>query len=42
MRSKTLFGILLWLALSLLLPSATPAAVVGRLTQVEGEVRSPC
>jgi hypothetical protein len=38
MRSKMLCGILLWLALSLLLPSATPAAVVGRLTQVEGEV----
>jgi hypothetical protein len=38
MRNKMLSGILLWLALSLLLPSATPAAVVGHLTQVEGEV----
>jgi hypothetical protein len=38
MRTKALSGILLWLALSLLLPSASPAAVVGRLTQVEGEV----
>jgi hypothetical protein len=33
-----LSGILLWLALSLLLPSGTPAAVVGRITQVEGRV----
>jgi hypothetical protein len=38
MRTKTLSGILLWLVLSLILPSATPAAVVGRLTQVEGQV----
>jgi hypothetical protein len=38
MRTKALSGILLWLALSLLLPTASPAAVVGRLTQVEGEV----
>jgi hypothetical protein len=38
MRTKTLSAILLWLALSLLLPSGTPAAVVGRITQVEGKV----
>ena len=38
MRPKALSGMLLWLALCLLLPSASPAAVVGRLTKVEGEV----
>jgi hypothetical protein len=38
MRTRTLSAILLWLALSLILPSGTPAAVVGRITQVEGKV----
>jgi hypothetical protein len=38
MRTKALSGLLLGLALSLLLPSASPAAVVGRLTKVEGKV----
>ncbi len=38
MRTKTLSGTLLWLALGLLLPSEAQAAVVGHITQVEGKV----
>ena len=38
MRTKALSGILLLLAFGLFLPSGAPAAVVGRITQVEGGV----
>ena len=38
MKSKILFGILLWLALSLFLSSGATAAVVGRISQLEGKV----
>ncbi len=38
MKSEILFGILLWLALSLFLSSGASAAVVGRISQLEGKV----
>ncbi len=38
MKTKTFSGILLLMALALILPSKAPAAVVGRITQVEGRV----
>jgi hypothetical protein len=38
MDPKIFFSILLWLTLSLLLPTGAPAAVAGHLTQLEGKV----